>query len=69
MAPHPCTPEHDDQTARPQAVGSVAGVPHGSDDVFDPERIGPIAASLVTRRTASVEGGHRLPVIGDNGIE
>jgi hypothetical protein len=52
-------PQHDDQSARPQAVRRRASLSHDGDDLFDLRRIGGIPAALVPRRPAGVEPWHR----------
>jgi hypothetical protein len=52
-------PEHDDQSAHPQAVRRPTGLSHDGADLLDLRRIGGIPAALVARRPAGVEPRHR----------
>jgi hypothetical protein len=53
------SPQHDDQSAKPTTLDTVAGATHDRDDLLDSRRIGRIAPALVARRTTNPQAGHR----------
>jgi hypothetical protein len=59
----PGAPEHDDDPAQPDAVGSLAGGSHHRDDLLDRRRVWRVAKPRVARCSPLVEagGGRRRP--------
>ena len=57
--PQPCPPQHDDQTAEPQARRSASCLTHHRNDLLHPGRIRWIFASLIARWTTSVKARKR----------
>jgi hypothetical protein len=53
--PQPGTPEHDDNAAQPDAVGTISGSAHHCDDLLHARRIRWIPKSFVARRDTLVE--------------
>jgi len=57
--PQPRSPQHDDQSAHPNALRAFPGAPHHRDDLLDTRRIRRIAKTLIPRRPPRVEPRHR----------
>jgi hypothetical protein len=60
------SPQHNDQSAKPTTLDTIARATHDRDDLRDIRRIARIAPALVARRTTSTKAGHGRPVTGDD---
>src|SRR4029077_16851896 len=53
--PQSGAPEHDDQAAKPEAVGIITSGAHDRDDLLNCWRVGWVAQALVARRMTHVK--------------
>jgi hypothetical protein len=59
MDPQPGATEHHDQAGEPVTVASLLSLAHHRDDLIDARRVSGVPLTLVPRRLARAEPGHR----------